>query len=86
MAKAQQRATKMQRHESKVAVKRKHAILDRTTLMEKGIKILDLVRFMWTQMKQNQDKHVEQMENLKDIVEEKDYVFKARLVPLFFMD
>jgi len=26
------------------------------------------------------------MENLKDIVEEKDYVFKARLVPLFFMD
>jgi hypothetical protein len=48
MAKAQQRATKMQRHESKVAVKRKHAILDRTTLMEKGIKILDLVRFVWT--------------------------------------
>jgi len=26
------------------------------------------------------------MENLKDIVEEKDYAFKARLVPLFFMD
>jgi hypothetical protein len=41
MAKAQQRVTKMERHESKDVVKRKPAILDRATLMEKGIKILD---------------------------------------------
>jgi hypothetical protein len=36
-------------------------------------------------MKQNYDKHVEQMENWKDIDEEKDWAFKARLVTLFLM-
>ncbi len=36
-------------------------------------------------MKQNYDKHVEQMENYKDIVEEEDLASKARLVPLFLM-
>jgi hypothetical protein len=40
---------------------------------------------MWTWTKQNYDKHVEQMENWKDIVEEKDLDFKVRLVPLFLM-
>ncbi len=39
--------------------KRRHIILDRATLLEKGIKILDRERFMWTQMKQNYDKDVE---------------------------
>ncbi len=59
--------------------------MDKVTLMEKGIKIPDPKQFMWTQMKQNYDKHVEHMENWKDIVEEKDLASKARLVPLFLM-
>ncbi len=41
---------------------------------------------MWTQMKQNYDKHVERMENLKDTIEEKDQASKVGLVPLFLMD
>ncbi len=41
---------------------------------------------MWTQTKQNYDRHVEWIENWKDIVEEKDWASKARLVPLFSMD
>jgi len=40
---------------------------------------------MWTQMKQNYDKHVERMENWKDIVEVEDWASKVRLVPLFLM-
>jgi hypothetical protein len=32
-------------------VKRRRAILDRATLLEKGIKIPDAECFMWTQMK-----------------------------------
>ncbi len=39
-----------------------------------------------TNMKQNYDKHVVQMDNWKDINEEKDWASKARLVPLFLMD
>jgi hypothetical protein len=38
---------------------------------------------MWIQMKQNYDKHVERMDNWKDISEEKDWASKARLVPFF---
>jgi hypothetical protein len=41
----------MEQHEAKVVAKRRNAILDRATLMEKGIKILDPKCFMWTQMK-----------------------------------
>jgi len=37
-------------------------------------------------MKQNYDRHVEQMENWKDIAKEEDWAFKAWLVPLFLMD
>jgi len=36
-------------------------------------------------MKQNYDMHVERMENWKDISEEKDWAFKARLVLLFLV-
>jgi hypothetical protein len=43
--------------------KRRCAILDKTTLMDKGIKIPNHEHFMWTQMKQNYDKHIERMEN-----------------------
>jgi hypothetical protein len=35
MAETQQGVMEMKRHESKVVVKRRHAILDRVTLMEK---------------------------------------------------
>ncbi len=56
----------------KAVANRKHTILDRTTLLEKGIKIPDLKLFMWTQTKHNYDKHVEQMENLKDILTKKN--------------
>ncbi len=86
MAKAQQRAMEIKRCESKSITKRKCAILDKTTLMEKGIKIPNPERFMWTQTKQNYDKHVERIENWNDIVEEEDQASKAMLVPLFLMD
>jgi hypothetical protein len=39
------------KHELEVVAKRRRAILDKATLMEKGIKIPDLERFMWTQTK-----------------------------------
>ncbi len=76
----------MERCESEVVVKRKQAIVYRTTFIEKGIKIPNLEQFMWTQTKQNYDKHVEWMENLKDIAKEEDWAFKLGLVPLFMMD
>jgi hypothetical protein len=41
---------------------------------------------MWIQMKQNYDKHVERMENWKDINEEEEWASKARLVILFLMN
>jgi hypothetical protein len=53
----------MEQHEMEVIAKRRCAILDIVTLLEKGIKILDSERFMWTQTKQNNDKHVNWMEN-----------------------
>ncbi len=43
------------------------------TLLEKDIKISNPERFMWTQTKQNYERHVEQMENQNDIVEEKNW-------------
>jgi hypothetical protein len=48
MAEAQQRVMEIERSESQAIVKKRRAILDRTTLLEKGIKILDPKRFMWT--------------------------------------
>ncbi len=85
MVEAQRRVMKIERHEVEAVAKRRRAILDKATLLEKRIKISNLERFMWTQMKQNYDKHVKQMDNWKDIVEEEDWAFKARLVPLFMM-
>ncbi len=75
----------MQQHEVEAIVKRRRVIMDKVTFLEKAIKIPDLEQFMWTQTKQNYDKHVEQMENQKDITEEADWVSKARLIPLFLM-
>ncbi len=76
----------MERHEAKVVVKRRHIILDRATLLEKGIKILNPKHFMWTQTKQNNDKHVEWMENQRDTTKGKNWASKAKLVPLFLME
>jgi hypothetical protein len=46
-----------------IEVKRCATIMDRTTLLEKVICIPNPYQFMWIQMKQNYDKHVERMEN-----------------------
>jgi hypothetical protein len=48
MAKAQQRAIKMETCEVKIVTKRRRVILEKATLLEKGIKIPNLERFMWT--------------------------------------
>jgi hypothetical protein len=86
MEKAQQKVMEIERCESEAITKRRCVILDKVTLLEKGIKIPNPKQFMWTQTKHNYDKHVEWMENWKDIVEEEDWASKARLVPLFLMD
>jgi len=49
----------MEEREIEMVVKRRCVILDKTTLLEKGIEILNLEQLIWTQMKQNYDKHVE---------------------------
>lgn len=86
MAEAQQRAMEIDKHELKTITKKRCAILDKATLLEKGIKIPNLKQFMWTQTKQNYDKYVEQMENWKDIAKKENWAFKARFVTLFLMD
>jgi hypothetical protein len=48
MVEAQRRLMEMEEHEIEVVAKRRCAILNRVTLLEKGIKILDLECFMWT--------------------------------------
>jgi hypothetical protein len=75
----------MEQREVEVVMKRRHVILNKTTLLEKGIKILDPERFMWAHMKCNYDKHIKRMENWKDITAKEDWASKARLVPLFLM-
>ncbi len=67
-------------------VRRHTTIMDRATLLDKGIRIPNLDRFMWIHMKQNYDKHVERMENWKDIGEEEEWVYKVGLVILFLMN
>jgi uncharacterized protein (UPF0248 family) len=46
--KNQQRVMEIERHESKAITKRERAILNRATLLKKGIKIPNLELFMWT--------------------------------------
>jgi hypothetical protein len=53
----------MEQCEVEMVMKIRCAILDRTTFMEKGIKILNPKQLMWTQTKHNYDRHVERMEN-----------------------
>ncbi len=52
-----------EQHFVEAIVNKRRAIMDKVTFLEKAIKIPDLEQFMWTQTKQNYDKHVEQMEN-----------------------
>jgi hypothetical protein len=63
MAKAQQRAMEMEQCEVEAVAKRRCVILDTITFIKKSIKIPKPKQFMWTQTKQNYDKHLEQMEN-----------------------
>jgi hypothetical protein len=77
MVEARRMAVEIERCELEVIVKRRHVILDKATLLEKDIKIPYLEQFMWTQTKQNYDRHVEQLGNWKDIDEEEDWAFKA---------
>jgi len=83
MAKTQQKAMEIKRRESKIVTKKRRVILDIATLLEKGIKTLDPEIFMWTHTKKNYDKHVEQMENWKDIVE-KRLGFKSKACYVVF--
>jgi hypothetical protein len=47
-AKARQKAMEIKRCELEAIAKRKRVILNRATLLEKGIKIPDLEQFIWT--------------------------------------
>ncbi len=67
----------MEQCEVEVVAKNKHAIIDRATILEKGIKIPDLECFMWNQTKQNYDIHIKQMKNQKKIVAKEDWASKA---------
>ncbi len=60
----------MEKCEAEAVTEKKRTLLDRVTLLEKGIKIPNPDQFKWTQTKQNYDKHVEWMENWKDIAKE----------------
>jgi hypothetical protein len=71
---------------SSVEVRRHAIIMNKATLLDKGIRIPDLGQFMWIQTKQNYDKHFDRLENWKDINEEEEWAFKARLVTLFMMN
>jgi len=84
LTKTQLRVMEIKMCEWNVATKRRCIIMDKITLLENIICIFQNVEwFMWIQMKQNYDKHVERMDNWKDISEEKDWASKARLVPFF---
>jgi hypothetical protein len=83
MEEAQRKVMEMEQCEVEAVEKRICTILNRVTLLETNIKIPNPERFMWTQTKQNNDKHVEWMENWKDIGKEEDSAFKVGFVPLF---
>lgn len=66
---------------------RRHAtIMDKATLLDKCSCIPNLDQFMWIQMKQNYDKHVQRMENQKDISGEEEWASKVGLVTMFLMN
>jgi len=59
--------------------KRHATIMDRAILLNKHICIPNHDQFMWRQIRQNYDKHVEKMENWKDISEEEKWVLRQGL-------
>jgi hypothetical protein len=59
--------------------------MDRTTLLDKGIHISDLDIFIWIQMKQNYDNHIERLKKWKNINEEEEWLIKQCLSLCFFM-
>ncbi len=67
----------MEQREVEVVMKKRRVIFDKSTHLEKAIKILNLQHFMWTQKKQNYDKHIKRMENQKDIATKKDQASKV---------
>ncbi len=69
-----------------IEVRRQATIMDRTTLLNKGICILDPKKIMWIQTKQDYDKHVERLENWKNISEEEKWTNKVNLIILFLMN
>jgi len=71
------------KRESEVVMKRRCVIMDKITLLEKGICIPNLERFMWIHTKHNYNRHVERMENWKDINEEEEWISKTSLLLCF---
>ncbi len=69
-----------------IEVRRRATIMDKATLLNKGIRISDLNKFMWIQTKQDYDKHVERLENWKDISEEEEWTNKINLITMFLMN
>lgn len=63
----------------------KTTIMDKTTLLDKGIHIINLDIFMQIQMKKNYDKHVKRLENQKDINEEEQSIYKTWPITICFM-
>jgi hypothetical protein len=57
----------------------------RTIILDRGIHISDLDKFMWIKTKQNYDNYVERLENWKDISEKEEWADKARLIILILM-
>jgi hypothetical protein len=68
MVETQRRAMEMEKCEVEAVAKKRHAILDKATLLEKHIKIPEPKHFMWTPTKHNYDKHVKQVKKWKDII------------------
>ncbi len=68
-----------------IDVRKRATMLDKTTLLDTCICILDLDKFMSIKMKQNYDKHVERLKFWKDISKEEERVDKAWFITLFFM-
>ncbi len=59
-------------------------IINITTLLDKGIRILDLNKFMWIHTKHNYDKHVERLETEKTLVKRKSGLIRQGL-SLYFL-
>jgi hypothetical protein len=73
----------IKQREVEAIAKKRRAILDKVTCLEKGIKILDHERFMWTQTKHNYDKHVKQWRIGRILLQKKIRLLKQGLFLCF---